>query len=548
MGLLSKVFRPQRLSESSGVFNWFWNELMGNKTASGRRVGPDNALQVSAVYACVKVISETMAIFPLKVYRKKPSGGRIEAVNHPLYDVLHRKPNRYQNAFEWIEMIAVHLCLRGNAYCLKVAGINGPFSELLPLRPDLVTLRKDRKTGQFYYEYINDEGNRDTFFPEEILHIKLMPSKDGMTGLSPISLAQESIGIAMAAEEYGASLFGNGAVPKMLLHTDQPLKPDEKRTMEKLWHDNFGGSGNHNKTAVLSHGLTAQNLSISPEEAQFLQTRKYQVADIARIFRVPLHLIGDLERSTNNNIETQSGEFVQYSMLPWVRRLEAAINMALFEDQAGRYYSEFSMDALLRGDSKSRAAFYKEMFNMGVYSINEIREKENENPIGDEGDKRFVNAALVDLKLAGDPNLGKPDVPASPSPDNRTPTQQNSEAKSKARLLILSEIGKMIRWEVAETNKLANNPKEFTGKLELFQIDHGKRMIEKLKPLCELMDSMGEKATENLENAVKTHFSESFTAILEATECPADKLAESVAGVTEKWDKRAGELLALLAI
>lgn len=547
MGLLSQFVRRQELSTVNPA-NWFWYDNIGPRTAAGPRVNAENALQVSAVLACVKVLSETLATLPLKVYRKKPSGGRVEAENLPLYSILHRRPNRYQTAFEWIEMMMNHLCLRGNAYFLKVAGVDGPYSELMPLHPDCVQVKQDLRTKEYYYEYRNEDGTADVYTLDEVLHIRGMPSRDGMVGLSPIGLARESVGLAKATEAYGGSLFANGAVPKVALHTDQPLKPDEKRVMEGLWHSNYGGQGNQNKTAVLSHGLKIQTLSINPDEAQFLETRQYQLQEIARIFRVPLHLVGDLSRSTNNNIEHQSLEFVQYTMLPWCRRIETAINRSILSNYGDRYYCEFTVEGLLRGDASTRATLYRELFNIGVYSVNDILSKENENPIGDEGDKRFVNAALVDLKVAGDPNLGKPDVPASPSPDTRTPTQQNSEAKAKARLMVMAELSKLLRWEVAETNKLSNHPKEFSGKLEAFHEDHAKRMTDKLTPLCELLDLMGEKCVEKLENAIKSHFSASLSVILSASECPADKLTESVAGVTEKWDSRALEFVEQLGI
>lgn len=552
MGLLATALKPQRLSSGyNPITSWLsGDDWIGRRTIAGRAVSSDNALKVSAVMACVKVLSETLAIMPLKVYRKRPGGGRVEAENLPLFNIIGKNPNPWMTSFEWVELIMNHLTTRGNHYSLKVPGEYGAVTWLYPMHPDKVTMKRDRQTGDYFYDVINDNGGHDIYTLDEVLHIRGMTAGDGMVGLNPIAYMRETIGLDMGAEEYGASFFGNAGIPKVVLETDQKLSQQDRNELAKHWDEKYSGRGNANKTAALGLGLKVKVLSIPPEDSQFLETRKATKREIASIYRVPLHLVGDLERSTNNNIEHQSLEFLMYTMLPWIRRVETAIDSSVLSMVGSRYFCKFNVEGLLRGDNTSRIAWYRGMREMGVLSADEIRTSEDMEPIGEDGggEKRFFNAAYVELSKAGDPDLGKPDVPGSPSPDNRTPDQQNSEAKSKIRLLILAEIGKLIRWEISETNKLSNSAKDFSGKLESFHADHAKRMSEKLTPLCELMDLMGDESLGKIESVVKCHFTESLNLTLKAAECSADKLAESVTAMTEKWDSRARKIIEDLGI
>lgn len=551
MGLISNALRRAELSTSNTSLNWLWgDEGIGRSTSAGMRVTSDNAMQVAAVMACVKVLSETLAIMPLKIYRKRPGGGRVEADNLSLFEILGKSPNQFMTSFEWVELIMNHLTTRGNHYSLKVPGEYGSVSQLMPLHPDKVTMKQDRKTKEYYYDVIGDDGRPRPYTLDEILHIRGMTSGDGMVGLNPISYMRETIGLDMGASDYGSSFFGNAGIPKVALETDQPLNLNDRNELQQMWDAKYSGRGNHNKTAVCSHNLKVKVLSINPEDSQFLETRKSTRRDIASIYRVPLHLIGDLERSTNNNIEHQSLEFLMYTMMPWVRRIETCLDSSLLTQYGSRYFCKFNVEGLLRGDRKSRSEWYKSLHSIGAYSVNDVCALEDMDPIPEKegGNKRFVNAALVELSLAGDPSIGKANVPGSPSPDTRPVDQQNSEAKPKVRLMVLAEIQKLLRWEVTETNKTANNPKEFTAKLESFHLDHQKRFIERLKPLCELLDLMGEKCIEKLEPSVKSHFESSFQMALDASECPADKLAESVLNTTAKWDSRSLSLVESLGI
>lgn len=542
MGFLATVLKPQRLSSGQNpIAAWLsGDDWTGGRTMAGRGVNSGNALKVSAVMACVKVLSETLAIMPLKVYRKRPGGGRVEAENLPIYNILSKNPNPWMTSFEWVELVMNHLTTRGNHYSLKVSGEYGSTTWLVPLHPDKVTMKQDRRTKEYFYEVLNEDGKPNVYFLDEILHVRGMTAGDGLVGLNPIAHMRETIGLDMGAEEFGASFFGNAGIPKVVLETDQKLSAQDRNELAKHWDEKYAGRGNANKTAALGLGLKVKVLSVPPEDSQFLETRKATKREIASIYRVPLHLIGDLERSTNNNIEHQSLEFLMYTMLPWIRRVETSIDSSLLAGFGSRYFCKFNVEGLLRGDNESRIAWYRGMREMGVLSADEIRQHEDMEPIGEDGggEKRFFNAAYVELSKAGDPNLGKPAVPASPSPDDRTKDQQNSEAKAKIRLMILAEAGKMLRWEISETNKLSKNAADFLSKLESFQMEHMKRTVDKLTPLCELMDMMGEESVGNLESSIKNHLAESFKAILNASECPADKLVESVSGETEKWDSR----------
>lgn len=541
MGLLLSLFSGTPRLSSNRVCDPWYPLSSHTKTNAGVRVTPDSALKVSAVMACVKVLSETMSSLPLKVYKRLPDGGKQEASDYPLYEVLHCKPNGWQTIFEFTEMMQSHLCLRGNAYAVKVPGILGAVTQLVPVDPDLVTVEVNRESGRIFYKIRHNPAEpAETYNQDEVLHIRHM-TLDGYLGISPIQYAREAIGLAAASEEYGSSLFANAGIPKIALTTDANLTNDQRSQLGKSWGDAHAGEGNHNKTAVLSNGLKIQQLTITPEDAQFLETRKYQSEDIARVFRVPLHLIGNLDRSTNNNIEHQSREFLTYTMLPWVRRWECAINRSLIDTSTGNYFAEFCVEGLLRGDVQSRARWYESMRNMGCYSANEIRAKENENPIGPEGEKRFVNAALVDLTKAGDPAaMGQsPSQPPSEGKNNKPKggklSKKLSKASLKAVLLLSDELGGLLRWEANETKRIASDPGKFLAKLDKFQAEHAERMAEKLNPFCELLNSLNSVASIGCDAAIQLHFEESKALLLSACECSAEELPGKVSDLVAKW-------------
>lgn len=418
MGIFSGLFRsrdkPQNRTAGS-AYSFFF----GGSTA-GKRVNERSAMQMTAVYSCVRILAEAVAGLPLHLYRYKEDGGKEKALDHPLYLLLHDEPNPEMSSFVFRETLMTHLLLWGNAYAQIIRNGKGEVIALYPLMPDRMTVDRDRD-GKLYYEYTVSTDDTPTvkgtvvrLNPSDVLHIPGL-GFDGLVGYSPIAMAKNAIGMAIACEEYGAKFFANGAAPGGVLEHPGTIK-DPGRVRES-WQSTFGGSGNSNKIAVLEEGMKYTPIGISPEQAQFLETRKFQINEIARIFRVPPHMVGDLEKSSFSNIEQQSLEFVKYTLEPWLVRWEQSIQRTLFspEEKKG-YFTKFNVEGLLRGDYASRMSGYATARQNGWMSANDIRELENMDriPAEEGGDLYLINGNMLPLGNAGafaDTQTGKEENP-----------------------------------------------------------------------------------------------------------------------------------------
>lgn len=399
-GLFKSRDKPQNRTAGS-AYSFF----MGG-TSSGKRVNERSAMQMTAVYSCVRILSEAVASLPLHVYRNTDTGTE-KATDHPLYTILHDEPNPEMTSFVFRETLMTHLLLWGNAYAQIIRNGKGEVIALYPLMPDRMSVDRD-ENGQLYYEYLvsSDDApvNKKSIVrlsPSDVLHIPGL-GFDGLVGYSPIAMAKNAIGLAIATEEYGSKFFANGAAPSGVLEHPGTIK-DPNRIRES-WQQTFGGSQNSGKIAVLEEGMKYTPISISPEQAQFLETRKFQINEIARIFRVPPHMVGDLEKSSFSNIEQQSLEFVKYTLDPWVSRWEQSIVRTLLTpEEKKKYYVKFNVDGLLRGDYQSRMNGYAIGRQNGWMSANDIRELENLDriPAEEGGDLYLINGNMLPLKDAG---------------------------------------------------------------------------------------------------------------------------------------------------
>ena len=405
MGIFSGLFRSRDKPTDSTVGSRYAFYMGGS--SSGKVVTERSAMQMTAVYACVRILSEAIAGLPLHMYRYKDDGGKEKALDHPLYLLLHDEPNPEMSSFVFRETLMTHLLLWGNAYAQIIRNGKGEVVALYPLMPNKMTVSRD-ETGQLYYTYqkSQEELPKDntytvTLHPSDVLHIPGL-GFDGLVGYSPIAMAKNAIGLAIATEEYGSKFFANGAAPSGVLEHPGTIK-DPQRVRES-WMSQFGGSANSNKIAVLEEGLKYTPISISPEQAQFLETRKFQINEIARIFRVPPHMVGDLEKSSFSNIEQQSLEFVKYTLDPWVVRWEQSIQRTLLTPEEKKtYFVKFNVEGLLRGDYQSRMSGYATARQNGWMSANDIRELENLDriPAEDGGDLYLVNGNMLPLNRAG---------------------------------------------------------------------------------------------------------------------------------------------------
>ena len=405
MSIFSSLFRG-RDTPKNRTAGSSYSFFMGGSTA-GKPVTERSAMQMTAVYSCVRILAEAIAGLPLHLYRYTENGGKEKAVNHPLYRLLHDEPNPEMTSFIFRETLMTHLLLWGNAYAQIIRNGKGEVVALYPLMPNKMTVDRDDEGRLWYiYERSNEEaptmkGTTVNLRPSDILHIPGL-GFDGLVGYSPIAMAKNAIGLAIATEEYGAKFFANGAAPSGVLEHPGTIK-DPQRVRE-AWQSQFGGSSNSGKVAVLEEGMKYTPISISPEQAQFLETRKFQINEIARIFRVPPHMVGDLEKSSFSNIEQQSLEFVKYTLDPWVNRWEQSLQRALFStEEKTVLFFKFNVDGLLRGDYASRMQGYSTARQNGWMSANDIRELENLDRIPPEqgGDLYLINGNMLPLADAG---------------------------------------------------------------------------------------------------------------------------------------------------
>ena len=378
------------------------------RTTSGKPVNETTAMQTTAVYACVRILSEAIASLPIHVYQYKEGGGKEMVVDHPLYQVLHDEPNPEMTSFVFRETLMSHLLIWGNAYAQIIRDGAGRVLGLYPLLPNKMDVQRDDR-GEIYYVYSRSSDENPTFKEygdivlkkDDVLHIPGL-GFDGLIGYSPIAMAKNAVGMTLACEEYGASFFANGANPGGVLEHPGVLKDPSK--VRESWNAVYRGTNNAHKIAVLEEGMKYQQIGIPPEEAQFLETRKFQINEIARLYRIPPHMIGDLDKSTFSNIEQQSLEFVKYTLDPWVIRWEQSLQKALLlPGEKGKYFIRLNVDGLLRGDYASRMQGYSIGRQNGWYSANDIREMEDLNPLPDEegGNLYLINGNMCKLADAG---------------------------------------------------------------------------------------------------------------------------------------------------
>ncbi|HBL84702.1 MAG: phage portal protein [Clostridiales bacterium GWF2_38_85] len=426
MKLLSGIFHFR--DKPKNALNGCRYSFLFGSTNSGKPVNEHTAMQMTAVYSCVRILSETLAGLPLHVYKYNDSGGKEKYLTHPLYRLLHDEPNPEMTSFAFRETLMSHLLLWGNAYAQIIRNARGEVLALYPLMPNKMTVDRD-SNGRLYYLY--QRSSEDTpslgkdsqvyLDPSDVLHIPGL-GFDGLVGYSPIAMAKNAVGLAIATEEYGAKFFANGAAPGGVLEHPGTIKDPQK--VKDSWNSAYQGSSNSHRVAVLEEGMKYQAIGISPEQAQFLETRKFQINEIARIFRVPPHMLADLEKSSFSNIEQQSLEFVKYTLDPWVVRWEQSMCRALLSNsEKSIVFIKFNVDGLLRGDYQSRMSGYATARQNGWMSANDIRELENLDRIPEDlgGDLYVINGAMTKLQDAG--LFGKKPEPAT----NKEETEEDTD-------------------------------------------------------------------------------------------------------------------------
>ena len=438
MGLLSFFDRFRASSDDRSAWGEFWFEPVSARTSSGMRVTPDASLRLSAVYACVRILSETMASLPIVLYRKRADGGKERVTDHWLHTLLCRRPNRYQNPFEWREMLQGHLALRGNAYNQIITNPRGEIMELIPIHPDRVRMELLR-SGEFRYRVTDRFGDELVLPSGDVWHLKGL-SSDGLMGMSPIELARESLGMALAAQDYGARFFANDAKPTGgWIEFPGSFKDAEAKKVFRESYQAAQSGANRGKGLVLENGMKFHEVGVTNKDAQFLELRKFQITDIARLFRVPPHMIADLDRATFSNIEQQSLEFVMHTMTPWAERWEASIGAELLLD-GDELEVEFDFANLMRGDAASRSAYYQSGIQNGWLTRNEARVAENLNPL-DGLDEPLRPLNMVE---EGDAESAETSDETS-DPTTETPSRAQGGARTRLQAVVASAADRWAR-------------------------------------------------------------------------------------------------------
>lgn len=486
MGVLSTIFggpRPVGQAFPPAPDHDFWYQDAQYASAAGVSVTADSALRASAVYACVRLKARTIASLPLFVYRRLADEGKERATDLPLYDVLRRRPNDWQTAYDFRQMMHGHLELRGNAYARVVPGPRGAVDQLIPLHPDRVEAFR-LTNGRIGYELTQPDGTKERMTQDEVFHLRGF-SVDGITGLSPITLAREQIGSQIAAQTYGGALWKNDARPRGALRHPGKLSDPALRNLRNSWGAVHGGPHNAGKPAILEEGMDWVNVGMTNDDAQWIDSMKFNVADIARIFACPPHMIGDVERSTSwgGGIEEQGIGFVVYTLTPDMTLWEQACDECLITDPE-TYYTKFQVQALLRGDQQRRYSAYAIGRQWGWLSANDVRRLEDMNPI-EGGDDYLEPLNMVPAGAEREEPADEPDEERTPP----APQQANVPPREAISLLLTDAANRCAAAEVRglekRAAKAADDPERWAAWLAEFYAGHERYVARTLQPIAD---------------------------------------------------------------
>jgi HK97 family phage portal protein len=475
------------------------NEIFGSSSVAdaGVSVTPWTALNYSAVFAAVRIISEAVSSLPLHLYERLPNGGKRRASGTPLYSLVHDAPNDEMGSLQWREASMAHLLLWGNCYSEIVRDLEGNAVELWPLDPSQVKPTRTANGDLFY-----DVGGKVALPRENVLHVSGL-SFDGISGISPIAQARQSIGLALAIEQFGAGFFGRGARPGGILTFPGQLSSEARANLRRSFEDLHSGSGNSHRVALLEQGLKWESIGVPPDDSQFLQSREFQVIEICRWFNLPPHKLKELAKMNYNSLEQMNVEFLTDTLRPWLVRWEQQLNRKLLRRQdRERFFFEHAVEGILRGDLQSRYTSYSIARNWGWLSVNEIREKENLNPV-DGGDTYLTPQNMAPA------NGPSPDPAAAQSAQQVTNAQDptlirsdlGAEKEQAILIRLLEDAGNRLQAiECNAVKRFSNKPSEFLEKIGKFCEEHRTRVVSAYAPVLEAFSRQHE-----LEEHVQRH-------------------------------------------
>jgi HK97 family phage portal protein len=407
MGLYSSLL--ERRTTLSHPQSWLLDAWTATTTTSGASVTETSALTNPTVYSCVSLIADSLAQLPTKLYRKRAGGGFDDADDHDLYSILHDLPNPELTAFEFKQAMQGHLVLRNNAYAEVERDQFGRIVGLWPLRPDCMEVTRDEQKRRVWLYRMPDGGEvkwtweNPKVQPSPIVHLRGLG--DGFSGYDTLRLMRETVGLAIAAEEYGARLFSNNAAPRGVLQTARPLSEQARARLKMAWDATHKGLSNANRVAVLEEGVTWQQVGMTPNDTQFTDLRKLQETQICARFRVPPHMVGITDKSTSwgSGIEAQKIGFLVFTLMPWIECWKQALKRDLLSAKTFATHDiGFVTQAFMRGDTAAQTQHFQQMLDRGVYSINDVLRLMDRNPIGTEGDRRFVMSTMTPLDRTDD--------------------------------------------------------------------------------------------------------------------------------------------------
>lgn len=533
---LARLEAPRDVSGLANPSSWLWDALGSRKTASGIRITDHSAMRQAAVFACVRTLAEDVASLPCITYRRSPDGRRRErATDHRIYDKLKYSPNPEIDAFKFWELTTAYAALGGNYYA-EIEWDNGGVPRALwPIPPSRV--QHDRTPdGRRIYRIWTDKDGPRVLFDYEMFHVAGIGLDTDGRGMSVISAASQGIALALGAEEYGARFFANDARPGGAVKVPKQLSEPAYKRLKDSWDDGHRGLENAHRIALLEEGAEWQQIGISAKDSQLLEVRQYQTVEIARIFRVPPHKIGEVDRSTSwgSGIEQQEIAYVIHALRSWLRRIEHRIRRSLIpQNQERTMYAEFLVEEHFRGDSASRAAFYKEMFALGVMSINDILAKENMNPIGPLGDLRFVSHQMKTLEEAAKPEPAP--TPAPPAPPALPAGTPDKAEEANARAKVIEALGRM-----------ATQSETIAQMYETLHSESGERHVELVSVLSGIAGGQSglSEAVRALPAAVVAEGEETRAETLTETRAAIDAVRETL---HSESGERHGEIVTALA-
>jgi len=466
---------------------WYQNIFL-SMLSGGQSVNPDSAKRLASVYSCITVISETIAMLSVNVFEKTDEFSKKKAKDHPLTRLLREEPNRWMDPFTFFELLQRHLLYRGNAYCQKIMNRNGKINELIPLHPSRVEVSFSKTTSELVYLYNRPDGGKKEFSQQEIFHLRNQ-SEDGITGRSPIEVVADSIGFGLNLLDHGNAMFANGARPDGLLKVMGTLKDEEAISrLRDQWQSMHGGAQKSGKVAVLEQGTEYEPISMNMRDAQFIEARKFSVEEIARIFRMPPHMIQELSRATFSNIEEQSINFIRYTIQPWLKRWEHAISYQLIDKKdRNDLFVRFKTDSLLRGDFKSRSEAYASAIQNGYMSRDEVRSQLDLNPIPENKGEDFL--VPLNLGIAGE-EPDEEEKPAKEEIDNKAKKEKKAapEIGDKTDDLFHFVFTRALTKEANALKRLSKKEQNsYPQLLTEFYVTHSKFMSEALGEIADIV-------------------------------------------------------------